>query len=414
MTEVETERSVRAMSEGQARRRPTVILFLAANVLYWIALYLYVPTLPTYVGRRTSDLALVGLVLSMYGLWQVLARFPVGIAVDATGRGKPFIVGGFLLAAVGAAAMGASRSVAGLAVGRSLTGLAAATWVPLMAIFSGLFAPERAVLAASLLNLTGSIGRMVATSLTGVLNEAGGYSLAFALAAAASVAAIVVVLVMPIERRAPRRISLSAILALARRREVLLPSALQTLLVFGEWASSMTFIPLFASSFGGSDIAKSLLVTVAMASNTAGNVASTWLERRLPPATLVSLAFGVLIAGIATAAVAPSLASLFVAGALVEAATGLGYPTLTGLTLRRVDQAERSTAAGMHQSLYALGLFGGPWLGGVIGAAAGLRVMFAVVAAIVLAASVLLIRLLAASLRRATASPAAPSAAAAR
>ncbi len=391
------------MCERPTRPRRTVALFLAANFLYWISLYLYVPTLPTYVGQRTGDLALVGLVLSMYGLWQVFARLPVGIAVDATGRGKPFIVVGFLLAAAGAATMGASRSVFALALGRSFTGFAAATWVPLVAIFSGLFPPERAVLAASLLNLTGSIGRTAATAATGVLNKAGGYGLPFALAAAASLAAIAVVLVLPIERHSPRKPSIGSLLALARRREVMLPTALQVVMIFGEWAASMSFIPLFAGSFGADDIAKSLLVTTAMVSSIAGNVAGAWLERRLAAAALVSLVSGILVAGIATAALAPSLAALFVAASLVELASGIGYPTLVGLTLRRVEQAERNTAAGLHQSIYALGMFGGPWLGGVIGAVAGLRLMFAAVAAIVLAASWVLIRMLAAALRAAAA-----------
>lgn len=395
------------MAESRPRPRRTVALFLAANVLYWIALYLYVPTLPTYVGQRTGDLSLVGLVLSMYGLWQTFVRFPVGIAVDATGRGKPFILAGFLLAAAGALTMGGSRSVAGLAVGRGLTGLAAATWVPLVAIFSGLFPPERTVLAASLLNLSGSVGRLAATSANGVLNRAGGYGLAFGLAAAASAAAMVVVLVTPIERRAPRKPSVASLLWLARRRDVLLPTLLQALLIFGEWASVMSFIPLFAASFGADDIVKSLLVTVAIASSIGGNVAGAWLERRLPAAALVTLIFGILVLGLLTAALAPSLAVLFVAGAVIEFAAGIGYPTLVGLTLRRVDQAERNTAAGLHQSIYAIGMFGGPWVGGVVAARTGLRAMFAVVAAIVLAASGALIRILAAALRTARARAAA-------
>jgi MFS family permease len=398
------------MSRGRARPARTVTLFIAANVLYWIALYLYVPTLSTYVGLRTPDLALVGLVLSMYGLWQTFVRLPVGIAVDATGNGKPFIVAGFVLAALGAATLGWSRSVAGLAVGRGLTGFAAATWVPLLAIFSGFFPPERAVLAATVLNLSGSVGRLLATSLNGVLNEAGGYGLAFALAVAASLAAIVIVLVLPVARRPPRRPSLSGVLALARRREVVLPTVLQTLLVFGEWAVPLSFMPLLASELGGGDITKGLLVSVSMASNTLSNVANTWLERRLSHTFLVRLSFGMLVAGVALAAAAPVVGVLFPASALMGFGTGLGYPMLVGLMLRRVEQSERNTATGLHQSVYAVGMFAGPWLGGIIAAAAGLRAMFAVVAAITLAASWLLTRLLAAAMRTAAAGrPPAPA-----
>ena len=53
--------------ETRARYK-TIGFFSIAAFLYWISLYLYVPTLPTYVQSKTDNLALVGSVLSMYGL----------------------------------------------------------------------------------------------------------------------------------------------------------------------------------------------------------------------------------------------------------------------------------------------------------------------------------------------------------
>jgi MFS family permease len=45
----------------------------------------------------TDNLALVGVVLAMYGLWQAIIRLPLGIAADWFGRCKPFIVACFAL-----------------------------------------------------------------------------------------------------------------------------------------------------------------------------------------------------------------------------------------------------------------------------------------------------------------------------
>ena len=65
------------MSDSDANNRADrshkllVGLFLSANFLYWISLYLYMPTLPSFSLTKTPDLALVGVVLSMYGLWQM-------------------------------------------------------------------------------------------------------------------------------------------------------------------------------------------------------------------------------------------------------------------------------------------------------------------------------------------------------
>ncbi len=66
-------------------RRYLIVLYSSAVFLYWMALYLYVPTLPVYVESKSHSLALVGIVLSMYGLWQAIIRLPLGIAADWLG-----------------------------------------------------------------------------------------------------------------------------------------------------------------------------------------------------------------------------------------------------------------------------------------------------------------------------------------
>ncbi|MGA2640333.1 MAG: MFS transporter [Spirochaetia bacterium] len=48
---------------------------------------------------------------------------------------------------------------------------------------------------------------------------------------------------------------------------------------------------------------------------------------------------------------------------------------------------------GIHQAMYAVGMFTGPWIGGVLADAVGIRAMFAIVAAFSLAASSALITL---------------------
>ena len=83
-------------------RRMMTILLCVAVFMYWISLYLYAPTLPTYVEGKVDTLASVGIVLSMYGLWQAIVRFPLGIVADWMGRRKPFVLVGLALGALGA------------------------------------------------------------------------------------------------------------------------------------------------------------------------------------------------------------------------------------------------------------------------------------------------------------------------
>lgn len=129
------------------------------------------PTLSTYVESKTNNLAMVGIVLSQYGLWQAIIRLPLGIVSDWVGRRKPFIIGGFVLSALGAWLLATTGHINGMLVGRAITGLAAGTWVPLVVLFSSLFPPADAVKASALLSFVSSFGRVLATGITGSLND---------------------------------------------------------------------------------------------------------------------------------------------------------------------------------------------------------------------------------------------------
>jgi MFS family permease len=65
-----------------------------------------------------------------------------------------------------------------------------------------------------------------------------------------------------------------------------------------------------------------------------------------------------------------------------------------GMSIRDVADAERNTAMGLHQSVYAIGMFAGPWLSGFLADAIGIRPMFGVTAFACLAVGIVLIRLL--------------------
>ena len=373
-------------------RQLLIVLYVLVAFLYYVALYLYVPTLPTYVQSKSDNLALVGVVLAQYGLWQALVRLPLGIAADWLGRRKPFIISGLALVGLGAWIMGTAEGAAGLAVGRAVTGLAAGTWVPLVVIFSALFPPEEAVRATALLSLIGSLGRVLATSVTGSLNQLGGYSLAFYLAAGAAALAILIVLPTREKSLPTHQPSLTSVGHLITRRDVLLPSLLAALSQFANWAATFGFLPILAKQLGGSDVTQSILVSMHIGLVILGNLLATAIVRRIGAGRLVYASFILLSAGIGMAALATSLPLLFVAQAFIGLSMGISYPVLMGMGIRYVPDAERTTAMGLHQAVYAIGMFGGPWVGGWLSDAVGIRPMFGVTAFVTLTLGLLMSR----------------------
>jgi MFS family permease len=375
-------------------RRLLIGLYLVVTFLYFMSLYLYVPTLPTYVARNSGSLALVGVVLAQYGLWQAAIRLPLGIATDWLGKRKLFITVGFALAGIGAWVMGSAEGATGLFVGRAITGLAAGTWVPLTVVFSGLFPPQEAIRATAILSFVGSVGRVTATSVTGSLNQSWGYSLAFSLAA--GVAALAVLLMLPVREvpQAPRRPSVAGIGRLITRRDVLLPSLLAAVSQYANWAITFGFMAILAESMGATDVMLSLLVSMHIGVVTVTNLGAAGLVNRIGARRLALIAFVLMSGGIGLAALAPSLVGIFVAQFCIAMAQGFSYPVLMGMSIRYVAGAQRNTAMGLHQAVYAIGMFAGPWLSGLLADAIGIRPMFGVTAFSCLSIAVFLIRLL--------------------
>lgn len=376
--------------------RDRIAALFGAAVLFFVALYAYVPSLPAYIAERTSSLTAVGVILSMYGLWMAVLRMPLGVVTDATGRNKPYLVGGVLMAGIGAVVMALGKTLGVLAFGRALTGVAAAAWVPMMVVFAGFFPAEKAIFATSLLSFASSLGQMIGTSLTGFLETLGGYGLAFFAAAGLSVAASMIVACVKIPRRdAGSRglVTARSILAIFRRRDVLIPSFTNALCQFGVWALTFGFMPLLARRMGASAVVTSLIITLNIAANTAANLFATLIANRGGRRMLLYGSFTAFAGGALLAALSRSVPVLIVSTVVMGLANGLNFPILLGLSIQRVDAAHRSTAMGIHQSVYAVGMFTGPWIGGVLADAVGLRAMFAIIAAFSLAAPSVLITL---------------------
>ena len=370
-------------------RRLTIGLYFVVAFLYWISLYLYLPTLPIYVQSKAENLALVGVVLSMYGLWQALIRLPLGIVADWLGWRKPFIIVGLALAGLGAWVMGQADSTTGLIVGRAVTGLAAGAWVPLLVAFSGLFPPQEAVRATVMLTTVNSVGRVLATGVTGSLNNWGGYALPFFLAAGAAGLGLLMALPAREPRHPAQRPSLGGIGRLTTRRDVLLPALLAAVSQYANWTTTFGFNPILARQLGATDVTVSMLMSMHIGVLVFGNLAAAAIAGRFGARRLIYSSFGVLAAGIALAALAPSLAVLFAAQFCIGLAQGVTYPVLMGMSIQHVARAERTTAMGLHQAVYGIGMFAGPWLSGLLAEAIGLRPMFGVTAFVCLVLSLI-------------------------
>ena len=131
----------------------------------------------------------------------------------------------------------------------------------------------------------------------------------------------------------------------------------------------------------------------------AGNMITTAAARRLGNVRLLYLSYVILSLGILIAALSGSLTGIFIAQILLGLGAGISGPLCMGMSIQKVEEAERATAMGLHQAVYAIGMFAGPWLSGILtkafgGDQTGIQPMFAITAAACFLLSMILTRIL--------------------
>ncbi|MDF1513778.1 MAG: MFS transporter, partial [Anaerolineae bacterium] len=295
----------------------------------------------------------------------------------------------FALAGLGAVLMGVSSDIGGLILGRALTGFAASVWVLLVVAFSSLFPPEEAVRASAMLSAVNAIARMLVTASTGALNDWGGYPLSFFLAGGTACLATIVMIGVKEPQRPVKRQSLRDIKQLITRSDVLGPSLLCAVLQYAIWSSTFGFSANLARTLGASDVALGLLTSMNIGVVVLGNLTTTALSRRLRSYVMVVITFGLVLLGLGLLWFSQDLWMVFAGQICMGLASGIGYPVLMGMSIRYVEDTRRATAMGLFQAVYAIGMFAGPWLSGMLADAVGLQPMFGIVGVLCAAIGIL-------------------------
>jgi MFS family permease len=389
-------------------------LFQAGNFLYWMALYFYVPILPVYAQGIGAPLTVVGIMLSAYGVMQLLLRIPVGVASDLAGRRKPFVLAGLALAAAGALGFIWAPSPWLLVAARATTGLAACAWVAITVMYSGYYPAAMAASAIGMMGLTNGLGQVIATWSGGWAAGTYGWQTPFFLSAVAGVAGMG--LMAACREAQPRRggaraaapMSWARLWSVGTSPALLLVSGLSAINTYATFTTVFGFIPVYAKDLGATSADLGVLAALSLIPFTLVQPLTARVTRAIGfPATVTA---GFVLSGAMTllvplaSAFGPLVATQFAGGA----GRGLLGASLMSLAIVAVEQRERATAMGVYQAVYSFGMFLGPLIGGVIGERLGLPIVFASTGVLSIAAGFLAWPALVRTMQGQVASPASP------
>lgn len=321
---------------------------------------------------------MIGLVVGAYGITQLLLRIPQGVLSDRWRKRKIFVIGAMFVSAVSALGMFWFQDVFALLLFRGLSGVAATVWVIMVVLFASYFSSSDAPKAYGIMNSVNFTAQVVGMFAGGVVAEVWGWRSTFMLAAAG--ATLGLGLSMFVRENVPKvgpPLQLSQVPEILRNHHMLLASGLAIIVQLLTYGTVYGFVPVAARHLGATNFELGLLTTLASLPGIfASMLAGTWFVTRL--GRRATLCFGFFLMAL-SAAIVPVLSStlqLFGTQLIGGFGRGLVFPLLMAFAVTSVGDRIKATAMGAFQSLYAIGMFVGPVLVGVVGDMAGLNAGF--------------------------------------
>ena len=332
---------------------------------------MYVPVLPIHVTNITGSLETVGIILSAYAIAQLLLRIPIGLLADKIGN-KKLSLAAILLSSLGSIFLMMSNNANSLFLSRTLTGLAAAGWVPISILYSSYFTSENTDKSMSEIVMINSIGLLSATYMGGILAEKYGINFVFLTAFIFGIISLICMLFSQEVKKIP--IENHQVQNPIQKLKNTMNNNLMAICVVGSCLFYLTFstiygfIPIYLEELGSSETMIGFTIAFSLGASLYGAFLLPKLNNQFSYKNVICATWLLMIV---TTFITPIVNNVMLI-ILLQFFCGIGRGIMTALlmslVIKQSNMENKSTAMGIYQSLYSVGMFTGPFLSGIIAA----------------------------------------------
>lgn len=327
----------------------------------WVSLYLYVPFLPIRAQDLGASNTMVGAVIASYAIAQIALRIPIGVASDILGRRKPFALIAIASAILGALWLGVSPNPTSMFFGRTITGIAGAGWVALSILYASYFSARGTAGAMSRIMAVNGIALVLATLGGGWIAELLSPTATFYAGVIAGSVGFVLLLMAPEPPMSERKdYSRSTFIAVAKTPLLVLVSVVSIFAHFVTFATSFTFIPIYAEKIGGSESQIGYVSTAMFAGGVIGTVLAPYVARKIGYSAAIFSGLSLMALAAVVVPALDGVVGLGISQFVGGFGRGLEATILMTLAVLSVAPTMRATAMGMFQAVYAIGMITGP------------------------------------------------------
>jgi MFS family permease len=352
-------------------------ILIVVTGFFWFSMYTYVPTLAPYAKQLGASYDMVGLIIGSYGFTQLILRIPMGVVSDAWGSRKMFVIGGIVIASLSGLGMWLLPAVGALLLFRALAGVAASTWVDYTVLYASYFPGNEAPKAIGFINAVTNLGQVAAMLAGGYVSQQMGMTAPFVLSAVFGGMGIILSLFVKEKRMPPKPVNTASLSEALRNDNLLRLSALAVILQIVTYVTVFGFLPMAAQALGANNFELGLLTTITMVPSIFSSAMSgSFFSKRFGERPTLVAGLFIMSVSCIVIPLTTSLSWLYFSQALGGFGRGLVLPLLMGLSIKNFPADKRSTAMGVFQAIYGLGMFGGPVLAGILSSTFGLAAGF--------------------------------------
>ena len=176
--------------------------------------------------------------------------------------------------------------------------------------------------------------------------------------------------------------SLAGLRALKGARLLIITSLLAAVTQYASYSTTFSFVPIYAAGLGASRTELGWLTTALLLPNALATLIVARLADRVGERNLIVLGYVMMAATVAGLPLMTTLPVILASRVVFGIGQGFVHPVCMGLSIKHIEREQRATAMGVFQAVYAVGMFAGPALSGILADGLGMPAMFAITGSI--------------------------------
>ena len=367
--------------DNDMKKKQQVIKFIIIIILFWFAQYVYVPYQTPFLTAINVAAGFIGIVVGAYGFSQMLLRIPLGILADWHLNHKLLITLGTLLAGLASIMRVLFPSGIGFLLGNIFSGIASSTWLSFMIYFLKLRSDVSKVENMGILVMANNLGMLLGFVVSSLFYEKIAMKGLCILGVLAGILACIMTITLPTFQfsYSSGKNSFINLINVFKNKTLLICGVLAFIQQGIQMATTMSFTSQVIKEINAPSYAEGLSSIIYMCSAVLfARITSSKYIAKFSDRSILIVSYILLALYCFAIPLARQIYLIYLLQVIPGVGTGILFAILNAAAISNVPQKALSTATGVFQSIYALGMTLFPIFAGQLRAQYSMTISFIV------------------------------------